>query len=88
MARRGDEAQAEALKIVESIVEGVDLKLAPVARAGIDFADGEAAAEALPRHPIEARGKLGKRGIVLGGRRLGDRVSQQILEQQPAHDRP
>jgi hypothetical protein len=35
MARRGDEAQAKTLKVVECVIEGVDLELAAVARAGI-----------------------------------------------------
>ena len=49
VARRGDEAQPEALEIVEGIVERVDLKLAAIAGAGIDLADGEAAAEPAAR---------------------------------------
>ena len=53
MARRGDEAQAEALEIVEGVVERVDLELAAVAGAGIDLADREAAAEPPPRGAID-----------------------------------
>ena len=45
MARRGDEAQAEALEVVEGVVERVDLELAAVAGAGVDLADRETAAE-------------------------------------------
>ena len=37
MARRGDEAQAETLEIVERIVQRVDFKLAAIAGAGIDL---------------------------------------------------
>ena len=55
MARRGDEAQAEALEVVEGVVERVDFQLAAVAGAGIDLADGEAAAEPAPRRAIDAR---------------------------------
>src|SRR5437016_9857908 len=40
VARRGDEADAEALDVVDGIVEGMDLELAAVARAGIDLANG------------------------------------------------
>jgi hypothetical protein len=49
MARGGDTAQAEALQIVESIVEGVDLELAAVAGAGVDLADRQRAAQAAAR---------------------------------------
>ena len=64
MARRGDEAQAEALEIVEGIVERMDFQLAAVAGAGIDLADREAAAEPAPRGAIDAAGELGQRRIV------------------------
>ena len=49
VTRRGDEAQAEALEIVEGVVERVDFKLAAVAGAGVDLADREAAAEPAAR---------------------------------------
>jgi hypothetical protein len=42
MAGRGDESQAEALEVVEGVVQRVDLELAGIARSGIDLADGEA----------------------------------------------
>ena len=67
MARRGDEAQAEALEIVEGVVERVDLELAAIAGAGIDLADGEAAAELRARHAAEICRKLGERGFVGAG---------------------
>ena len=54
MARRGDEAQAEALEVVEGVVERVDLQLAAVAGAGVDLADRERAAEPL-RAPRDRR---------------------------------
>src|SRR5204862_7020402 len=60
--RRGDEAQAIALEIVQNVVEGVDLELAAIARPGVDLAYGEAAAEPAPRGTIEASGTLGDRG--------------------------
>ena len=53
MAGRGDEAEAEALEVVEGVVERVDLELAAVARAGIDLADGKAASEPAARGRIE-----------------------------------
>ncbi len=54
MARRGDEAQAEPLEIVEGVVERVDLKLATVARAGVHLADGKAAPETVLRTMLTA----------------------------------
>ena len=57
MARRGDEAQAEALEIVEGVVERVDFQFAAVAGAGVDLADREAAAEPAPRGAIDAGGQ-------------------------------
>ena len=58
MTGRGDEVQAEALKIVEGVVERMDLELAAVAGAGIDLADRQAAAEPPPRRMIDARRQL------------------------------
>src|SRR4029079_9312581 len=43
MPRRGDEANSKSFEIVKRVVEGVDLELAAVTRAGIDTADGQAA---------------------------------------------
>ena len=73
MAGRGDEAQAEAFEIVEGIVQRVDLELAAVARAGIDLADRQAAAEPPARRAIDARGELGERRVVGAGAALGER---------------
>ena len=44
MARRRHEPQAETLNVVKWIVERMDLELAAIAGAGVDLADGEAAA--------------------------------------------
>ena len=77
MARRGDEAQAEALEIVEGVVERVDLELAAIAGAGIDLADGEAAAELPPRGAIEICRKLGQ-GRVVGRRRAARSAGRRI----------
>ena len=46
MPRRGDEAQAEALQVVERVVERVDFQLAAVAGAGVHLADRQASARA------------------------------------------
>ena len=67
MARRGDEAQAEALQVVERIVERVDLQLAAVAGAGIDLADRQAAAEPAPRRALDVRRRVRQRRIVRPG---------------------
>ena len=48
VARRCNKADAEPLDVVIRIVQGMDLKLAAVARASIDLADRETFAEALP----------------------------------------
>ena len=64
MPWRGDEAQAEAFEIVERVVQRMDLQLAAVAGAGIDFADRQAAAEPPARGAVDALRKLGERGLV------------------------
>jgi hypothetical protein len=85
MARRGDEAQAEPLEIVESVLQRVDFQFAAVARAGIDLADRERAAEPALGGQIDAAGKRREVGVLHGGRYLRHRVSQQRFEHQPAH---
>src|SRR5581483_2556298 len=42
MTRGRDKAEPEALEIVDGVVERMDLELAAIARAGIDFANGKA----------------------------------------------
>ncbi len=64
MARRGDEAQAEPLEIVEGVAERMDLQLAAVARAGIDLADREAAPERGAGGAVDRAGELGDGGVV------------------------
>ena len=71
MARRGGEPDAEALDVVDRVVERVDLQLAAVARAGIDLADGDRAPEQFPRTRLERAPELGERRI--GHRRRADR---------------
>ena len=84
MARRGDEAQAEALEVVERVVERVDLQLAAVAGAGVDLADRQAAAEPAARRAVDAwrqarpaRPRPCAGGGSVSGRR--DRLSNRIL---------
>ena len=60
MARRSDKAQPEALEIVERVLQRVDFQLAAVARAGVDLADRERAAEPAFGGAVDAAGKLRK----------------------------
>ena len=70
MARRSDEAQAEALEIVEGVAERVDLEFAAVARARVDMADRQAAAEAGGRRVLDLLGERDEFGIVGVGARF------------------
>ena len=88
MTGRRDEAQAEALKIVEGVVECVDFKLAAVAGAGIDLADCQAAAEPAPRRALDARRQFGKRGAIRCRRRFGQRPAGEAFQQCSAHKSP
>ncbi len=85
VARRGDEAQAEALEVVEGVVERVDLQLAAVAGAGIDLADREAAAEPPARGALDAGGELGQRRVVGPRRRARSAAAGTGFEEQLAH---
>ena len=69
MARRGDEAQAEALQVVERIVQRMDFQLAAVAGAGIDLADRQAAAEPALRRAVKLARRVRSDGSVTGERR-------------------
>ena len=63
VARRGDEAQAEALQIVEGIGERVDLQLAAVAGAGVDLADRRGCGPELgARGAVDLRRQRGELG--------------------------
>ena len=87
MAGRSNETQPEAIQIIECVVEGVDLKLAAVARAGIDFADRKAAPKSRTGDAIEACGKLAQHGVIGRGSRFGKRPADKALEQKAAHQR-
>ena len=71
MARRGHELQAKPLDVVDRIVDGVDLELAAVARAGIDLADGKGAAELLAGPFAQRTGDFLERVGARTGRRNG-----------------
>ena len=85
MARRGDEAQAEAFEIVERVAERVDFQFAAVAGAGIDLADRQRAAEPGAGGAVHALRQLGKTGLIGRGRRLGERAVGEAFEQHFAH---
>ena len=80
MARRGDEAKAEPLDVVEGVAERVDLEFAGVARARVDVPDREAAPERRAAAAFTVRGEGRELGIV--GRRGAASVSggQEALE--------
>ena len=63
MPRRRDEMETEPLHVVDRAREADDLELAAVARSGVDLADGERAAEQLPRAHVERAPDLDGVGI-------------------------
>jgi hypothetical protein len=48
MARARDELDAKTFEVIEGVIERLDLKLAPIARARINVTDTESAAQYLP----------------------------------------
>ncbi len=87
MTRRGDEAQAEALDVVECIAQRMDFELATVAGSGVDLADREAATELLPGDAPQPASKIRDHRQIRIGPRLGERQSDQAFEQELAHGR-
>ena len=63
----------------------MDLELATVARARVDFANEERAAEAKPRGAIDVSGELGEGCLVDLRRRFGQRTMDEALEEHPTH---
>ena len=82
MARRGDEAQAEAFQVVERVVERVDFQFAAVAGAGIHLADRQAAAEPPLRRAVEVA-RRARQGPDRGHRFCHGRA--QALEERSQH---
>jgi hypothetical protein len=74
---RGCESQSEALDVIDRIVEGMNLELAAIARAGIDFANGHRATEQAPDPLFQGASNLGERGVARPGRSDGHRPSKQ-----------
>ena len=64
MPRGSDEAKPETFEVVERVIERVDFQLAAVTGAGIDRANGKAAAELAAGCPVDTCGQFGKRRIV------------------------
>ena len=85
VARRRDEALAEALEIIERVVERMNLQLAAIARSGIDLADRQAAAEPRLRNGGELGGELGQPGLARRQRRLGQRPVEEGAADQVPH---
>ena len=81
VARRGDETKAEALEIVEGVAERVDFELAAVARAGVDLADGKAAAE-LAVAALLTSSASSASSVVGVGRVFRERALNNAFEQQ------
>ena len=61
---RGDEVDAEALDVVDGVVEGDDLQLAAVAGAGVHLADGQRTAQ----HPVNLAARASRRSPALADR--------------------
>ncbi len=72
MPRRSHEVHAETLDAVIRISERMNLELAPVARARVHMADGEAAAEELAHLGLNAVADLGERRFESSRRRFRD----------------
>jgi hypothetical protein len=70
--RRGGKMDAEALAVVERIVDRMNLELAPVARAGIDLTDRKASPEASLDDLLQLYADLLDLRIGNGRERLGD----------------
>ena len=85
MARRGDEADAEALEIVEGIAQRMDLKLTAVAGAGVDLAERKRSPEPAARGIVDLRSQLGQPHRIRRRRALGERGPEKVEEQGPAH---
>ena len=82
MARRGDEAQAEALEVVEGVVESMDFQFATIAGSGVDFADGRLRpsrrrAARSTRRRIRRATRRRRGGASVSGRRT--RLSNRVL---------
>ena len=78
------ELQAEALYVVDRVVHGMDLELAAVARARIDLADDQRAAEHLQDLGLDLR-RAGAPVFACPGRFLADEAGAQDLEQDRDH---
>jgi hypothetical protein len=84
MARAGDELDAAAFEVVVGIVEGVDFQLAGIAGAGIDFADGQRAAEDVQYLVVQAV-DLALRAAFGLGHGLGEDAGAEDVAEQRNH---
>jgi hypothetical protein len=81
VARRGDEADAEPLEVVEDVAQRVDLQLTAVAGTGVDLADRKRAAKPPAGGMVHLRGELAQR-LVAGLRRALRQGGPEQAEQQ------
>lgn len=86
--RRGGKMDAEALAVVEGIVDRMDLELAPVARTGIDLADREASPEAPLDDLLQLYADLLDLRVGDGRERLGDDAGTEYLLKDSDHKTP
>src|SRR5262249_43145292 len=84
---RGDEAQAEALDVIERVVECVDFEFAAIAGAGVDLTDRKTAAEPASSSALDAHSEFGKGSVVHGRRRFGERPAREAFKQRWTHQR-
>jgi hypothetical protein len=86
MTRRSDEAETETLQVIENIIERMDFEFTAIAGTGIDFANGEAAAQPAAGQLIQACRQLGNFRISLR-RRLGERGLCETFQEYSPHCR-
>jgi hypothetical protein len=84
VARRRDEVEAKTFQIVERVVEGVNLKLAAVAGAGIHLPNSEASSKSPSRGPFRRARQLFHLVAPRRWSRFGESASQ-ALKQDFAH---
>ena len=86
VARAGDELDAQALEVVVGVVERVDLELAAVARARVDLADRQRAAEDARRISSLDRSPRASRHSSLGAGRAARSTMPVLADLQQDRD--
>ena len=85
VSRRGDKLEAKALKIVESIVQGVDFEFATVAGASVDLTNRKASSKPTLCRSVQLSREFSQFGIVRYGLLLRQRRADQSAKEQLAH---